>query len=66
MSLMESGSYPPGAENDKNAPYNQDEEGWCSKHDAPSDDCFCEDEHHEWCAVNRINAKPCDCEDYEG
>lgn len=45
----ESGYYPPGAEFDPMAPWNQDDDET-------------EFEHDEYCAVNRVRRGPCDCD----
>lgn len=48
--INESGYYPPGAEHDPRAPWNQDDDET-------------EFEHDEFCGVNRANARRCDCQD---
>lgn len=54
MGFMESGYYPPGAEHDPRAPYNQSEDDW------GDDD---EREHHYACALlSGFNTyRRCDC-----
>lgn len=63
--MMESGYYPPGAEFDKNAPWNQDDEDssddYCEECDREAEDCECE-AHDEFCAVNRASGGRCDCD----
>lgn len=63
-------NYPPGAENDPRAPWNQVEEDAepiegeeCEVCWWPADECKCEpkDEHDEFCGVNRVIRRSCDC-----
>ena len=72
--INESGYYPPGAEFDPRAPWNEtDEEGYdysddyCDECGQLNENCVGDhdpaNEHDEFCGVNRANARGCDCND---